>query len=63
MDSINILVTKLRETVTKNRQNHRAIFEESFLKYRHMAIAELEKMLAEAKAGRRSDARFTSRRR
>jgi hypothetical protein len=53
MDSINILVTKLRETVTKNRDNHRTIYEESFQKYRDMAIAELEQMLAEAKAGKK----------
>jgi hypothetical protein len=53
MDSIRISVDKLRETVKKNRENHRTIYEESFQKYRDMAIAELKQMLAEAKAGKR----------
>ena len=53
MDSIRISVAKLRETVRANRDNHRAIYEESFKKYRDMAIAELERMLADAKAGKK----------
>ncbi len=43
------LLTKLRE----NREKHRAIFLEAQEGYRIAAIAELDKMLAEAKAGKK----------
>ena len=46
-------VAKLKEAIQKNRDNHRNTFEKAQIKYREMAVAELERGIADAKAGRK----------
>ena len=53
MDSVKVDKAKLLEIVRENRNKHRKIFEEALEGYRKQAIAELDSMLADAKAGRR----------
>ena len=50
---MNFPVGKLKEVIQKNRDNHWSTFEKAQTKYREMAIAELERGIADAKAGRR----------
>lgn len=45
--------TLLLETIKQNRAKHREIVQEAFTEYREMAIKELDKMIAEAKSGKR----------
>lgn len=52
MDAIKVKKSELLETVQKNRDNHRKIFLEAQEGYRVAAIAELDKMLTEAKQGK-----------
>jgi hypothetical protein len=44
---------EILEIVKKNRTQHRAVFEEALANYMKMAVAELEKSVADAKAGRK----------
>jgi len=53
MDAIRIKKDELLAAVKKNREGHRAVFEEALEGYRKQAVAELEAILAEAKAGKR----------
>lgn len=53
MRTIKIEVEKLRAVVQENREKHRAIFEEAMTGYRKAAITELDKMIADAKAGKK----------
>jgi hypothetical protein len=53
MRSVKIDCKKLLDIVKKNRENHRKTFLEALDGYREAVVAELEKMLDEAKRGRR----------
>jgi hypothetical protein len=53
MDKVKIKKNELLEIVTKNRAEHRSIFEKALEGYKAQVIAELEVMLAEAKSGKR----------
>jgi len=46
-------VKKLLEVVQKNRDTHRSTFEKAMESYRKLAIAELERGIDDAKAGRK----------
>jgi hypothetical protein len=48
----------LIDRIERNKTTHRKEFEEAFEGYRKMMIAELEKMLDEAKAGKKFERRF-----
>lgn len=52
MEIVKIKKSELLETLRKNRQEHRAIFEEAQVGYRAEAIKLLDKALQDAKAGR-----------
>lgn len=43
------LLTRLKE----NRENHRKVFDQAVIGYRKMAIAELDRSIADAKAGKK----------
>lgn len=51
MNAVKVSKTELLTTLKANRDNHRKIFLEAQEGYRAAAIAELDKMLAEARAG------------
>lgn len=53
MDSVVVKKDELLTRIRANRENHTKIFEEAMVTYRQMAIEELDKMLAEARAGKR----------
>lgn len=53
MNSITIEKSKLLEVLKANREKHREIFLEAQGNYRKAVIAELDRMLAEAKSGQR----------
>lgn len=53
MRTVKVEVKSLLEKLEENRKNHRDVFEKALLGYRAAAIAELEKMLTEARAGKR----------
>ena len=53
MNSIKVKKSELLDVLKKNRGNHRIIFLEASEGYRAAAIEELDKMLADAKAGRK----------
>lgn len=53
MNTITVRRDELIKRITENRDGHRAIFEAAQEKYRELVIAELDAMLAEAKAGKR----------
>ena len=53
MNIVRIEKTKLLEAIQTNRDNHRKIFLEAQDNYRKAFIKEVDKMLAEAKAGGR----------
>lgn len=52
MNEIKVNKAELLATVKKNRDAHRAIFEKACEGYRSKAVAELEAMLTEARAGK-----------
>ena len=52
MHSVKVKRQELLDVVRKNREAHRDIFEKARVGYRRQAIAELDVMLADAKAGR-----------
>lgn len=51
--TVRIKKQELLDVVKANLAKHKEIVDEAFAKYREMAIAELDAMLAEAKAGKR----------
>lgn len=53
MRTVKVKVSELLGKIKKNREAHRAVFLEACEGYREKSIAELEKMLAEAKDGKR----------
>ncbi len=53
MNAIKVSKAALLETLRKNRDKHRQIFLEAQAGYRTAVIAELDNMLAEAKAGKK----------
>ncbi len=53
MDSVRIDRKKLLKVLKTNRTNHKATVTEAFIKYRELAIVELDKMIAEAKSGKK----------
>lgn len=53
MDSVKIERTRLLEVLILNRTKHKATVNEAFTKYRELVIVELDKMIAEAKSGRK----------
>ncbi len=53
MKAITISKTKLLDVIKANREKHRAIFLEAQTGYRLAAIIELDKMLVEARSGKR----------
>ncbi len=50
---------KLLEVLKSNMQKHKEIVEEALVKYREMAVAELDQALADARAGKRIWRRLT----
>ena len=53
MQEVKLEKDKLLEIVKKNRENHRAIFLEAQENYRKRVIEELDKMLQDAREGKR----------
>lgn len=53
MNTVKVEKSKLLEVVRANRENHKKIFTEAQENYRTAVIAELDRMLAEAKSGAR----------
>jgi hypothetical protein len=53
MESIKVKKAELLETLKVNRHNHRKIFLEAQEGYRKTAITEIEKMLSEAREGKK----------
>jgi hypothetical protein len=53
MNTIRVNKAELLGKIKANRATHTDIFERALVKYRELVIVELDKMLAEAKAGRR----------
>lgn len=53
MQSVNLKRDILLGKIKSNREAHRAIFEEATIGYRKAVIAELDSMIADAKAGKR----------
>lgn len=53
MESVRINKANLLEVIKENRTKHRSIVEEAMAKYRAAAIAELDAMLDDARAGRK----------
>jgi len=51
MREMNIRVSDLLESLRVNRETHRETFEEAQMGYREAMIEELDRMLADAKAG------------
>ena len=51
--NVKIKKEELLATIKANRTKHKEIVDEAFAKYREMAIAELDSMIKEAKAGKR----------
>ena len=51
--TVKIKKDELLAAVKANREKHKEIVDEAFTKYREMAIAELDSMIAEARAGKR----------
>ncbi len=51
--TVKIKKHELLDVVKKNRDEHKEIVAEAFQKYRELAVAELDKMLEEAKSGKR----------
>lgn len=52
MHTITVLKSNLIETLRQNRDEHKVIVEKAQAVYREKMIEEMERMLAEAKAGR-----------
>lgn len=52
MKTVNVDKARLREIVARNRDTHRAQFEESLDGWHRAAIAELDRLLTDAKANR-----------
>lgn len=50
---VKVKVAELTAIVQANFAKHKEVVEEAFAKYRELAIAELDAMIAEAKAGKR----------
>lgn len=59
MESIKVKKEELLNVLRENRTKHRHIFEEAIEGYRKTVIAEFERRLDDAKAGRKIDIRFT----
>lgn len=59
MESIKVKKEELLNVLRENRTKHRQIFEEAIEGYRKTVIAEFERRLDDAKAGRKIDIRFT----
>jgi hypothetical protein len=53
MNAINVDKAKLIETLKANREKHRKIFLEAQEGYREQVVAELDKMLDEARSGKK----------
>ncbi len=53
MTPVTVSKTKLLETLRSNRENHRKIFLEAQEGYRGAAIAELDRMIQEARGGKK----------
>lgn len=51
--TVKIKKQELLDVVKANRDEHKEIVSEALQKYRELAVAELDKMLADAKAGKR----------
>ena len=51
--TVKIKKQELLDVVKSNRDEHKEIVAEALQKYRELAVAELDKMLADAKAGKR----------
>lgn len=52
MDKIRVNKTELLETLRRNREDHRRIFEEALEGFRREAIAELEQKIKDLQAGK-----------
>jgi hypothetical protein len=52
-DAYTIRRTTLLERLKANREKHRATFEQAIVGFRKMAIAELDRSIADAKAGKK----------
>lgn len=52
MYNVKVSRVSLLQKIKANRENHRKVFEEALEGYREQAIEELDKMLAEARAGK-----------
>lgn len=53
MDSVKVDRRKLLKILIENRVAHKATVTEAFTKYRELVIEELDKMIAEAKSGKK----------
>lgn len=53
MNTVKVKVSELRTTIEANLAKHQEIVTEAFERYREMAVAELDAMIADAKAGKR----------
>jgi hypothetical protein len=53
MHTIKVKKTELLDVLRKNREAHRDIFEKACVGYRKVAVEELERSLADARAGRK----------
>lgn len=58
MNSITVRKDRLIETLIQNRDEHRAIFEKAQEVYRERMIEELDRALADARAGRKIARQF-----
>lgn len=53
MDVVKVRVAELKATIAENREAHRAMFLEAQGKYRARMVEELDRMLTDARTGRR----------
>lgn len=61
MEKVTVEKAVLLETLQQNRDDHRTIFEEALEGFQTTVVAELERKLADIRAGKRSDVRISLR--